>query len=60
MKVPEAAMNEDDGSTTGENDIRLTRQRGCVESVPVAQRENQASNSEFWLGVLAPDAAHIA
>jgi len=59
MLVPEAAIYKDCHSTLVEDDIRSARECPNVNSVPVAEGVQDASNGKFGPGVLSPYAGHV-
>jgi hypothetical protein len=58
MAVPEAAMNEDRGAMTLQNDVRRAGQFSGMESEAVAHSMEKASHHKLRLGVLPPHSAH--
>jgi len=47
MAVPKAAVNEDNFAMFFEHKIRLSRQTPDVESIPVTEREDKATDEQF-------------
>ena len=60
MPVPEAAVNEDHGSVSGEDDVRSAREAGHVRPIPEPSRVKGFSYGDLGGGVLAADASHHA
>ncbi|PXX60346.1 hypothetical protein DFR70_110187 [Nocardia tenerifensis] len=49
--MPETAMNEQDNSPTGENEIGFSRQAPVMQAIPQADRMQITSNGHFGSGV---------
>jgi hypothetical protein len=60
MPVPEAAVDENDCLEPGEDEVRLARKVGHVQTVSESKRVEAAAQQHFGLRVLAPDARHHA
>jgi hypothetical protein len=59
VTMPEAAVNEDDSSTTWKDEIRAARQIPSMETETEAARVKAPTQEQFRLRVGAADAAHI-
>lgn len=58
MAVPETAINKQDGSVTGKNQVRLARKRRVMKTVTKTLGMKDATDEHFRFGVLAPDGGH--
>jgi len=59
VKVPEAAMYQDNLVVAGKDNVGLTGMVFDMEPEPKAHLEDNLSDQDLWLGVCRPDAAHI-
>jgi hypothetical protein len=60
MEMPEAAMNEDDGMMSRQDDIRFPRQSLPVKSETESRGVKKFSHDDFRFGVAPPDCRHIS
>lgn len=60
MPMPEAAMDMDNGSPFGKDDIGPARQTPIMKSKAEARRMECLANEHLWLGILALDPGHHA
>lgn len=59
MPVPEASVNEDDGTTRRKHQIGAAGQIFAVKAEAEAMRMQAASYQELRLGVFGTDASHV-
>src|SRR5690606_22222870 len=60
MAMPETAMHEDDLALAGKHQIRLSRQRGVMQSIPKPRSVKQPANEHLGPGILALHPRHDA
>ena len=60
MPMPEASMDKNDGSISGQDNVRLPRQAGDMYSEPVACPMEERANGDLGAGILALDFGHQA
>jgi hypothetical protein len=60
MPMPKTALNQDNGSSPGQHNVRRARQLPVVQAKPQAASMEGTSEGHFGAGVFAPDACHHA
>ena len=58
MPVPEAAVDKDNGSVLGKDDVRRPGKIASVEAVPEAHSVEEGPNRELGARILVADARH--
>ncbi len=60
MPVPKAAMDEDDLSPAGKDEVRGAGQIAPMQAKPETQRVNEPADDDFRFSILALDQSHLA
>jgi hypothetical protein len=56
--MPEAALDQDDGSFAGEHNVRHPGQRADMQAIPQAPAMERTTQRHFRLGILSSYARH--
>lgn len=58
MPMPETAVNKNNFLSAGEDEVWTTWEVFSVKTIPKAKSVNNLPDYNFWLGILAFNAAH--
>jgi hypothetical protein len=59
MAVPKAAMHENHGPVSAQNEIRRAGQSSIMQPEPEAERVKHPAHDQLRLGILSPNGAHV-